>query len=142
MTSWVVVQKIYSEMYLALCTNTHCDVTDLINDGMVKNTKTRISLEQNIIFLWNEKVLNLCVRWHILRGYRLLEVCTPLSSGKRGGLILLPNFQEKEGAWQDLNFQRVVACKKGGDFFQGGWGCSFYIKNKLKYKIFNDKKSL
>ena len=26
------------------------------------------------------------------------------------------------------------------DFFQGG--CSFYIKNKLKSEIFNDKKSL
>ena len=36
--------------------------------------------------------------------------------------------------------QRVVAGKDRGDFFQGG--CSFYIKNKLKSEIFNDKKGL
>ena len=30
--------------------------------------------------------------------------------------------------------------ERGGDFFQEG--CSFYIKNKLKSQIFNDKKSL
>ena len=36
---------------------------------MVKNTKTCISWEQNIIFLRNQKILNLCLRWHILRSY-------------------------------------------------------------------------
>ena len=39
------------------CTNIHHDVTDLANYGMVKNIKTWISLEQNIIFVWNKKVL-------------------------------------------------------------------------------------
>ena len=34
----------------------------------------------------------------------------------------------------------MVAGKDRGDFFQGG--CSFYIKNKLKSEIFNDKKGL
>ena len=29
---------------------------------------------------------------------------------------------------------------EGGDFFEGGGGCSFYIKNKLKSQIFNNKK--
>ena len=29
-----------SKMHLISCTNTHCDVTDLVNNGMVKNTKT------------------------------------------------------------------------------------------------------
>ena len=33
-----------------------------------------------------------------------------------------------------------VAGKEGGDFFQGGG--SIFTKNKLKYEIFNDKKSL
>ena len=33
------------------CNNIHHDVTDLVNHGMVKNTKTLISLEQNIIFV-------------------------------------------------------------------------------------------
>ena len=31
----------------------------------------------------------------------------------------------------------MVAEKDRGDFFQGGGGCSFYIKNKLKSEIFN-----
>ena len=60
----VVVQKIYLKMHPASCTNTH-DVTDLLNHGMVKNTKTWISWEWNITFLWNEKALN--------PGFSLLE---------------------------------------------------------------------
>ena len=39
---WVVAQKIYPEMHLVSCTNTH-DITDLVNHGMVKSTKTWIS---------------------------------------------------------------------------------------------------
>ena len=70
-----MVQKIYSKMYLVSCTNNHCDVTDSVNHGMVKNTKTWILWEQNIIFLRNKKVLNLCLRWHNLRSYHfVLEV--------------------------------------------------------------------
>ena len=64
-----LVQKIYSKMFLVSCTNTHHDVTDSVNRGMVKNTKRWISWEQNIIFLWNKKILYLCLRWHILRSY-------------------------------------------------------------------------
>ena len=75
-----------------------------------------------------------------------------LSTGGRGeegctlwsahyGCTLPLNFQ-KGGAWQDLSpqisgSQRVVAEKDTDDFFQEG--CSFYIKNKLKSEIFNDK---
>ena len=56
-------------------------------------------------------------------------------------------FSQREGAWEDLNFYTVVAHKKSGDCFQGGWEgagrwISFCIKNKLKQKIFNDEKSL
>ena len=68
-TSWVVVQKIYSKMHLVSCTNTHCDITDLVNDGIVKNTKTWISSERDIIFLCNKKILNPCFRWHILLSF-------------------------------------------------------------------------
>ena len=68
-TSWVVVQKIYSKMYLVSCTNTHRDVTDLVNHGMVKNAKTWISCEQNIIFLRNKRILKPCFIWHFLRSY-------------------------------------------------------------------------
>ena len=68
-TSWVEVQKIYSKMYLVLCTDTHRDVTDSVNHGMVQNTKTWISWEQNVIFPWNKKILNLCLICCILRSY-------------------------------------------------------------------------
>ena len=48
-------------------TNTHHGITDLINHGMVKRTKTWISWEQYITYLQNKKIVNLCHRWHILR---------------------------------------------------------------------------
>ena len=37
----------------------------------------------------------------------------------------------------DLTANKVVIFFKGG---KGGGACSFYIKNKLKSEIFNDKK--
>ena len=55
-TSWFVVQKLYSKMHLHSCTKTHCDITDLVYRGMVKNKKIWISWEQNILFLWNKKM--------------------------------------------------------------------------------------
>ena len=60
-----------------------------------------------------------------------------------GGLNLLPNFQKKGSgeALQDHNFKMRVAGEDGGVIFQGGWWCSFYMKNKLNSEIFN-KKSL
>ena len=45
-------------MHPASCANTHHDVTNLLNHGMTKNTK---SWEWTRAFLQNEKVLNLCV---------------------------------------------------------------------------------
>ena len=49
------------------CANTHCDVIDLVNHGMVKNTKIWISWERNMTILWNKKILNLCLKWNILK---------------------------------------------------------------------------
>ena len=43
---------------------------------MVKNIKTWISWERNGTYLRNEKVLNLCLIWHILRSYRFLAEVT------------------------------------------------------------------
>ena len=63
-------------MHPVLCTNTHHDVTDLVNHGMVKSTKTWISWERNITFLQNKKILNLYLRWHILRSYGFLAEVT------------------------------------------------------------------
>ena len=71
-TSWVLVQKIYLKMYLVSCTNTHHDITVLVNHGKIKNAKTCVSWEWNIIFLWIKKILDLCHRWHILRSYHFV----------------------------------------------------------------------
>ena len=61
--------SIYSKMHPVSCINTNNDVTDSINHGMVKNTKTWISWERSITFLRNKKFLTLCLRWHILRSH-------------------------------------------------------------------------
>ena len=62
-----MVQKIHSKLHPVSYTNTHHDIKDLLNHGMVENTKTWLSWEQSITFLWNKKILNLCLRWHIMR---------------------------------------------------------------------------
>ena len=61
-------------MCLVSYANTHRDVTDLVNHGMLKNTKTWISWERNIVFLQNIKFLNLCLRWHIWKSYRFVAL--------------------------------------------------------------------
>ena len=53
--------KRYIQKCTISCTNTYNDVTDLVNHGMSKNTKTWISWEWNIMFMWNTKILNLCL---------------------------------------------------------------------------------
>ena len=63
-------------MHPSSCANTPHEVTDLVKHGMVKNAKTSISSEQNITFLRNKKVLNLCLRRHILRSYRFVAEVT------------------------------------------------------------------
>ena len=64
--------KKYLKIHLAPCTNTHQNITGFVNHGVFKTTKTWIFWEQNITFLQNKKVLNLCLRWHILRNYCFL----------------------------------------------------------------------
>ena len=44
-------------MHHGSCTNTHNDVTDLVNHKMVKNAKAWISREQDITFLQVKKSL-------------------------------------------------------------------------------------
>ena len=51
----------------------------------------------------------------------------PTKFPNRGGLGKTSTF--RGGCWE-----------RGGDFFREG--CNFYIKNKLKSEIFNDKKNL
>ena len=64
----------------------------------------------------------------------------------QGGLSLQPNFQ-KGGDLTGPQLLEMVVGKEGVcDFFQegveGGGGCNFHVKKKLKSEIFNDKKSL
>ena len=71
-----MVQKIYSKMHPVSCTNIHHEVTDLINHGMVENTKTWMSWEQYLTFPQNKKIITLFLRWHILRSYCFIAEVT------------------------------------------------------------------
>ena len=74
-----------------------------------------------------------------------LLVCTPspeppptssFCRGEEGGEVEPQNQIYQKGGWgldKTLIFREVDG-KEGG--------CNFYIKNKLKYETFNDKKSL
>ena len=59
--------------------------------------------------------------------------------GREGGLVGSPT-QFQKGDLNRTSIFRVGCWERRGDFFQGG--CSFYIKNKLKSEISNDKKCL
>ena len=50
------------KIYIQKCTLSCHDVIDFVNHGLFKNTETWISWEQNITFLRNKKILNLCPR--------------------------------------------------------------------------------
>ena len=75
-------------MYLASCNNTHHDVTDFVNLGIVKNTKTWISWEWNITFLRNKGILNMCLRWYILRGYCFVAEVTFKEDGLNWSVLV------------------------------------------------------
>ena len=55
---FVVIER-KKKKHLVSCTNTHHDVTGLVNHGMVKNTKTGISGGQDISI--KQKILVTCV---------------------------------------------------------------------------------
>ena len=65
----------YIRKCTVFCTNIHLDVIDLVHHGMVKNTKFDY-LENETTFLRNKKIINLCLRWHILRSYRFIVEVT------------------------------------------------------------------
>ena len=64
-------------------------------------------------------------------------VCTPSFSAGEGVHI----FKKKGGGLTEPQFLEEGYWEKGRWPYSGG-GCSFYIKNKLKPEIFNDKESL
>ena len=89
-----MVQKIYPKMNLVSCNNTHHDVTNLVNQGMVKNTKTWISRERNITFLQNKKkIITRASNDTFLRSYCFLAEVTfnnkHLGRGNQQGFFCL-----------------------------------------------------
>ena len=109
-TSWVVVQKICAKMHLVSCTNTRHNVTYLVNNGMVKNTKTSITWERNITFLRNKKILNLCFRWHILTSYDLVVEVTFNVKATNNWDIFKPCF--KWNTFYSISFIEIQIYKK------------------------------
>ena len=63
-------------MHPVSCINTHHEVIGLENHEMIKNAKIWISWNRNINFLQNKEILNLRLRWHILRSYRFVSEWT------------------------------------------------------------------
>ena len=109
-TSWVAVQKICAKMHLVSCTNTRHNVTDLVNNGMVKNTKTPITWERNITFLRNKKIINLCFRWHILTSYDLVVEVTFNVKATNNWDIFKPCF--KWNTFYSISFLEIQIYKK------------------------------
>ena len=73
-----MVQNLYSKMHPVSCTITHCDDTDLVNHGMVENTKKLNILRMEIKKNW-KKNLDLCCRLclrNILRSHRFVPEVT------------------------------------------------------------------
>ena len=71
-------------------------------------------------------------------------MCVPHPSFLLGGVEPATKFSKRRGGGHDRTSPlRGGAGKEGGNFFGGGGeGCNFYKKTKLKYEIFNGKKSL
>ena len=66
-----------------------------------------------------------------------------VGGGGGGGSSFQTNFQKGGELDKTLTFIRGLLGKRGVTFFRVGWGgCNFHIKNKLKFEIFNNKKSL
>ena len=65
-----------SKMYLVSCADTHHDVTDLVNHELNKNKKNLNILRTKQNFSMKQKILNLCISWHILRSCRFVAEVT------------------------------------------------------------------
>ena len=64
----------------------------------------------------------------------------PLSAWGGGGVEAPTKFSKKGEVDRTSTFRGKLVGKREVTFFKGG--CNFYIKNKLKSKIFNDNKRL
>ena len=75
------LNELWLKRYIQKCTLSYVLILIMtlqtwVNHGMVKNTKTWKSWKRNIIVLQNKKILNLRLRWHILRSYCFLTELT------------------------------------------------------------------
>ena len=121
---------------------------------MKKLTNDKVELQKSIAY---RKIVYACTCWdkkpletYFYSGLGLLKivtiVCIPPFCWRDGGwgLSLRPKFQKKGGGLTGSQFLEEVGGKEKGDFFQGAGGravgCSFFIKNKLKSQVFNDRK--
>ena len=93
-------------MYLVSCTNTHHDVTDMVNHGM----------EKSWIFLRNKKVLNQCLRWRILRNCRFVAEVTFKSCMRYQVDFLIPLKLQKISYYFGLCRQILLTNKFAGFF--------------------------
>ena len=77
--------KTYSKMHPFSCTNTHYDVTDLVNHWMIKNTKTWIPWKRNVTFCKKKN------SWPVsqMTYFEELSFCT---GGNLSGIFLLGLF--------------------------------------------------
>ena len=73
-----MVYKIFLKMHSVSCTNTHHDVTDLVNHGMVKNKKNMNILKTECNFFYKIKKILTCAS-----DDTLLEVIVLMSNVQR-----------------------------------------------------------
>ena len=83
------------------------------------------------------KVVKLASLYSTLNDASFSIVCTPLSGGRRWASYQI---FEKGGIERSLVFRGGLVRKRGVTFLRGAGGCDFYVKNKLKSEIFNEKK--
>ena len=108
-------------MHPVSCTNTH-DVTNLLNHGMVKNTKTWISREWNITFLRNKIIFNLWLWWHILKRYRFVAEVT-FKVCQRCSVLVLQYKRLFQWVWSEYFINEIARKKVSG----GRYSCTSYI---------------
>ena len=100
---------------------------------MVRNTKNWKSWEQNIIFLQNKKILNLCFRWHILRSCHFVAEVTfkeKKVSGEIACALISLFLVQIEKACKLVNYLESIC------FLQNL--LSFIITKNLKQEIHDD----
>ena len=72
-----------------------------------------------------------------------MHFLAPFCKGGGGGGVEPPtNFSKRSGLEKTLIFRGGLVKRKGVTFLRGGVGgeAQFYVKNKIKSEIFNDKK--